>query len=156
MIKLTFDIPPVAQARPRARHIPAKMVRAVTSRGTRTMRRKGKTYLYDPPAVKVYKAQLGMLARNLYKREPLTGPLKVSLHFYRASAKVSKKQLTKRYSGQEPPVVKPDLDNYIKSTLDGLNGIIWKDDNSIVGFYDTYKDYSDHPRVELEVRRWSK
>ena len=154
MIKLTFDIPPVAQARPRARHIPAKMVRTVTSMGIRTQRRKGKTYLYDRKDVKIFKGQLGMLARNQYKGEPLEGPLMVSLHFYRPSAKVSKKELARRYSGQEPPVVKPDLDNYIKSTLDGLTGIIWKDDNCIVKFYDTFKDYSDHPRIELEVKRW--
>ncbi|WP_295745365.1 RusA family crossover junction endodeoxyribonuclease [uncultured Limosilactobacillus sp.] len=102
MIKLTFDIPPVPQARPRARHIPAKMARAVTSMGIKMKHRKGKTYLYDRKDVKIFKGQLGMLARNQYKGEPLDEPLMVSLHFYRLSAKVSKKELARRYSGQEP------------------------------------------------------
>lgn len=51
-------------------------------------------------------------------------------------------------SGSHRPVVKPDTDNYIKSTLDGLNGILWEDDNQIVDLV-AHKYYSDNPRVEI-------
>ena len=42
------------------------------------------------------------------------------------------------------------MDNYIKSTLDGLNGLLWEDDNQIVKIV-AEKYYSDHPSVEIEV-----
>lgn len=57
-----------------------------------------------------------------------------------------------RLSGSHRPVVKPDTDNYIKSTLDGLNGLLWEDDNQIVDLM-AHKYYSDKPRVEIEVKK---
>ena len=66
MIKLTFDFPPVAQARPRATRF---------GRGIR---------LYDLEQVHVYKAQLAQSAQFMYHDEPLTGPLVVTIKFYRA------------------------------------------------------------------------
>ena len=48
-------------------------------------------------------------------------------------------------------IVKPDLDNYIKSTLDALNGVIWTDDATIVEL-NTSKWYADDPRIEIEVK----
>lgn len=47
--------------------------------------------------------------------------------------------------------MKPDTDNYIKSTLDGLNGLLWEDDAHIVKLV-AEKYYSDYPRIEIEVR----
>lgn len=86
-----------------------------------------------------------------YKKEPLTGPLVVSLKFYRhVQSSVSKKERELRLTGAHRPVVKPDT-NYIKSTLDGLNGLLWEDDNQIVKIV-AEKYYSDHPRVEIEVQ----
>ena len=66
MIKLTFGFPPVAQARPRATRF---------GRGIR---------LYDLEQVHVYKAQLAESAQFMYHGEPLTGPLVVTIKFYRA------------------------------------------------------------------------
>ncbi|WP_324295211.1 RusA family crossover junction endodeoxyribonuclease [Limosilactobacillus reuteri] len=62
-----------------------------------------------------------------------------------------KKERELRIAGAHRPIVKPDTDNYIKSTLDGLNGLLWEDDNQIVKIV-AEKYYSDHPRVEIEVR----
>ena len=133
MIKLTFDFPPVAQARPRATRF---------GRGIR---------LYDLEQVHVYKAQLAQSAQFMYHDEPLTGPLVVTIKFYRA---IQQSETKKRYrlkaQGTIRPTKKPDLDNYIKSTLDGLNGVLWVDDNEIVELH-TGKYYSDHPRIEIEV-----
>ena len=61
-----------------------------------------------------------------------------------------KKERALRLSGAHRPTVKPDTDNYIKSTLDGLNGLLWADDNQIVDLVAS-KFYSDRPRVEIEV-----
>ena len=133
MIKLTFDFPPVAQARPRATRF---------GRGIR---------LYDLEQVRVYKAQLAESARFMYHGEPLTGPLVVTIKFYRAiQQSETKKRHRLKAQGTIRPTKKPDLDNYIKSTLDGLNGVLWVDDNEIVGLH-TGKYYSDRPRIEIEV-----
>lgn len=133
MIKLTFDFPPVAQARPRATRF---------GKGIR---------LYDPKQVHVYKAQLAQSAQFMYHDEPLDGPLKVTIRFFRnVQQSDSKKKQRQKAQGIIKPIVKPDLDNYVKSTLDGLNGILWVDDNRIVEL-NTSKNYSDHPRIEIEV-----
>ncbi len=133
-MKIIFNIEPVEQARPRA---------TKTWKGIR---------LYDPKKVSTYKKQLGMMCKFQYKDKPLTGPLIVSLKFYRqVQSSVSKKERELRLSGIHRPIVKPDTDNYIKSTLDGLNGLLWEDDNQIVKIV-AEKYYSDHPRVEIEVQ----
>ena len=133
-MKIIFNIEPVEQARPRA-----------------TKTRKG-IRLYDPQKVATYKKQLGMMCKFQYKDKPLDGPLIVSLKFYRqVQSSISKKERELRIAGAHRPIVKPDTDNYIKSTLDGLNGLLWKDDNQIVKIV-AEKYYSDHPRVEIEVR----
>ena len=134
-MKLVFEIEPVEQARPRATRM---------GRGIR---------LYDPKKVSVYKKQLAMMCKFQYKQAPLTGPLMVELNFFRhIQSSISKKERELRMSGGHRPVVKPDTDNYIKSTLDGLNGLLWEDDNQIVDLV-AHKYYSDKPRVEIEVTK---
>lgn len=99
----------------------------------------------------MYKTQLAQNARFMYHGEPLVGPLRVELWFYRQVQKsISKKERALRLTGAHRPIVKSDVDNYIKSTLDGLNGLLWEDDRQIVDII-AHKYYSDHPRIEIEV-----
>ena len=131
---MILHIEPVEQARPRA------------TRYGRSIR------VYDPPKVSKYKKQLARLARSQYKDEPLDGMIEVEISFYRQVQKsLSKKERARRLSGEHRPTVKPDLDNYIKSTLDALNGILWTDDARIVDLH-AHKYYSDRPRIEITVR----
>mgnify|MGYP001780014312 CR=1 FL=1 len=60
--------------------------------------------------------------------------------------------LARRLSGVHRPTVKPDLDNYIKSTSDALNGIIWADDNLIISL-EAKKFYAERPHLTVEIRR---
>lgn len=132
-MKIRFDIEPVEQARPRATRM---------GRGIR---------LYDPKKVSTYKKQLAVMCKLQYKDKPLNGSLKVEINFYRkVQASISKKERYLRLSGSHRPTVKPDLDNYIKSILDGLNGFLWEDDNQIVDLV-AHKHYSDKPRIEIEI-----
>ena len=137
-MRFEFDIEPVEQARPRA-----------------TRMRKG-IRVYDPEKVAVFKRQLGALAAQQMQEqglEPYDGPLEVHMQFYRpVQASVSKKERARRLSGAHRPTVKPDLDNYVKSTSDALNGIMWTDDNCIVGLA-AEKFYSEKPHLMVEVRR---
>lgn len=137
-MRFEFDIEPVEQARPRA-------VRFGT--GVR---------MYDPKKVAVFKRQLGMLAKQqMLDRglEPLDGPLEVCMEFYRpVQASISKKERVRRLSGFHRPTVKPDLDNYIKSTSDALNGILWADDDLIISL-EAKKFYAEQPHLAVEINR---
>lgn len=129
----TFDIEPVPQLRPRVSSRPYVRV-------------------YDPPKVKNFKNLLRSLAVNQYARPPLLGPLSVSLTFYRPVQKsISKTERELRLSNRSKPVVKPDTDNYVKATLDALNGVLWNDDAQIVKIMGE-KRYSDHPRITVSVK----
>ncbi|QHJ74726.1 hypothetical protein [Lactobacillus phage JNU_P1] len=135
-MRFKFDIEPVEQARPRATRF-GKSIR-----------------IYDPKKVTVFKRQLGMLARQqMLDRglEPFDGPLEVCMEFHRpVQTSISKKERARRLSGVHRPTVKPDLSNYIKALEDGLNGIIWKDDNLIVSLQ-AEKFYSERPYLVVEV-----
>lgn len=48
------------------------------------------------------------------------------------------------------PVGKPDFDNIAK-LVDGLKGIVWRDDCLVTDFH-FYKRFSEHPRTVVEVR----
>lgn len=137
-MRFKFDIEPVEQARPRA-----------------TRMRKG-IRVYDPKKVAIFKRQLGMLAKQqMLDRglEPFDGPLEVRMEFYRpVQASISKKERARRLSGVHRPTVKPDLDNYIKSTSDALNGILWADDNLIISL-EAKKLYAEQPHLTVEIRR---
>lgn len=134
MIKLILPIEPVAQARPRARRF---------GRGIR---------LYDPPKTATFKRKLHKLAKENYHGKPLDGELEVTVIFGRSVQKsISKKERKLRLLGRHRPIVKPDLDNYIKSTLDALTGVLWVDDNAIVKLV-AEKRYMEQPRIEIEVR----
>lgn len=136
VVSFRFDIEPVEQARPRATRF---------GKGIR---------LYDPAKVQRFKKELGTLARERVKgddRFPLGGPLRVTINFYRPVQKsLSKKERSRRLSGAHRPTVKPDVDNYVKSTLDALNGLLWADDAHIFELQ-AGKFYSDHPRLVVTI-----
>ena len=132
MARYIFNITPQAQARPRATRM---------GRGIR---------LYDPKKTSDFKKELRAMAQGL-DVEPLQDALSVEIWFYRAVQKsISKKEHVRRTTGHVRPTVKSDIDNYTKSTLDGLNGILWRDDAQIVDL-NTHKYYSENPRIEIEL-----
>lgn len=129
----TFEIEPTPQLRPR-----------VSSRG-------GYVKVYDPPKVKQFKSLLRSLAVHQYARPPLLGPLSVSLTFYRpVQSSISKTERERRLTNRSKPVVKPDVDNYIKSTLDALNGVLWEDDSQIVKLT-AEKRYGEKGKIVITV-----
>lgn len=137
-IKFIFKIAPQTQLRPRA----SRRGRAIV--------------VYDPPKVKSFKQQLHAMAQEQYKGKPLTGPLEVTFWFYRpVQTSLSKAEKVRRLSGVEPPVVKPDLSNYLKAAEDALNGVLWDDDRLIV-IERCFKRYAENPRIEVEVKKYRK
>lgn len=136
MVKLVFDIEPQSQLRPRAAY------------NTRS----GHIVVYDPKPTHEYKQRLRQLAQSQYTDEALTDALKVDVSFFRPVQKsLSAIERARRISGEHRPVIKADIDNYIKAAFDSLNGVVWKDDKQIVDLI-AHKYYSDNPRIEIEVR----
>lgn len=87
-----------------------------------------------------------------YRNQPLSGSLAVTLVFYRpVQQSLSKVEKQRRIDGRHLPVVKPYLDNYIKSFLDALHGIYWQDDALITDIVAS-KRYGRQPRIEIEVK----
>ena len=134
-MKLVIMGEPVAAGRPR-----------FSSRG-------GFVKAYDPKKSRDYKKMIKKQAMQQLPDDyqPIDYPIEVDINVYRSIQKsVSKKEYARRLSNEVRPTVKPDADNYIKIILDGLNGLVWLDDNQITDVA-AHKYYSDKPRVEVEV-----
>ena len=133
---ISFVIPgsPVPQGRPRAGRNGRKIV------------------MYDPKESKDYKEYVSLIARQYAPKIQLEGALSVRIKIYREIPKsTTKKDRALISEGIKRPITKPDTDNYVKSVLDALNGIIFKDDSQVTDLYAS-KFYSDNPRVEVHVQ----
>lgn len=84
-------------------------------------------------------------------RAPVEGPLVLSLDVrLPIPASWPKKKQEEASSGRLRPVARPDVDNFAKAVLDGLNGIVWRDDSQVVELRAS-KHYSISPRVDVLV-----
>lgn len=78
-------------------------------------------------------------------------PVRVSISAYLRPAKSwSKKRRREALAGLSQPTRKPDIDNVVKSVLDGLNGVAFHDDAQVVELYVT-KRWSEDPRLDVQV-----
>lgn len=130
MINLVFPFAPVAKERPRFSSR-GGFVRAITAAKTRR-----------------FESDVRLWASKTVKA-PIEGPLKVTARFFLARPK----KLKKGSNGQ--PITRPDTDNYLKSILDGLNGVVWSDDSQVVHI-DAQKLYAmDNagPRISILVEK---
>ena len=122
-----IDGQPIPKGRPRA-----------AARGKHTI-------LYTPKATKEYEDHVAEVAsKHLPKTGIIMGPITISLIFYmKAPKKYTKKMNT-------PHVTRPDVDNLAKAILDGLEGVIYKNDAQVTTLY-AHKWYGDNPRVGVSV-----
>jgi Holliday junction resolvase RusA-like endonuclease len=63
----------------------------------------------------------------------------------------SKRKREACLSGETKHTKKPDLDNVAKAIIDGMNGIIFKDDSQIINLHVT-KVYAEVGKVEVLIR----
>jgi len=86
--------------------------------------------------------------------DPLGTPLKVFLQFtLPIPASVTKKRLKSILDGLEVHTKKPDLDNLIKATIDGMDKIVFDNDSQIVNISAT-KLYGSCPRTDILVTEY--
>lgn len=106
---------------------------------------------YTPKKTRDYENKLAFFAQQAMKDTPLfEGPLVVHVEVtIPITESWSKKKREKALAGEIRPISRPDLDNYIK-ILDGINGIVWKDDSQIVELT-ARKIYGEKPRLFVDI-----
>lgn len=109
--------------------------------------------VYSTPKCMEYEEHVKLCSQNaMGTQEPLETPIGVYLYFRLPVPKSHpKKRREACLEGLEKHTVKPDLDNLAKSLLDGMNGVIYKDDRQIVSLHCT-KVYSSDPGVSIMVK----
>lgn len=143
MQKLKFEVPgsPIGQGRPKFSTI------------------NGHAKAYDPEKSRNYKAYVKLLATQAMREQGFTmieGPCCLDiLAFFEVPKSKSKKFRQAALEGKERPTKKPDLSNIVKGIEDALNGLVYKDDSSIV-YLSVAKYYSEVPRVEVILHECEK
>jgi Holliday junction resolvase RusA-like endonuclease len=114
----------------------------------------GRTFAQEYPdgrSVK-YESQLRYAAQcEMNGRPPTIQPCRVIVDVYmQAPSSGSKREIAARLRNDLRPLKKPDVDNFLKSVGDALNGVVWKDDSAIVEAT-VRKWWADDPRLVIEV-----
>jgi Holliday junction resolvase RusA-like endonuclease len=106
---------------------------------------------YTPSATRSYEASLAWTAAAAMKgAKPLEGPLTLTVEAHMPiPSSWSGKRQRMAAAGEIRPTTRPDADNLLK-TVDGLNGIVWRDDAQVVDV-SIAKLYSERPRLVITV-----
>jgi Holliday junction resolvase RusA-like endonuclease len=139
--RLVIPGEPVAKARPKLGTVPigGGKFRATAFTPTKTRR-------YEDVIRNVVAPQWS--GRKLLAEVPIT--IVVDVYKGIPSSWPKKRQQAARANVLRP-ISKPDWDNYGKSVVDGMNGVVYLDDALIVDAH-VRKWYADEPRVEVTLR----
>ena len=103
-----------------------------------------------PTKTATYEQFIKLIAADFFPA-PATGPVIMSIRVFRGTPKsLSKKLHEQAEAGTLRPTTRPDVDNYLKSCMDALNGISFRDDSQVIGVH-VDKFYSANPRTEIDV-----
>ncbi len=132
ILKLVIPGPPVAKGRPR-----------ISTRG-------GFARAYTPAKTQRYEDLIKSRAFDAMSgRAPVNVAMAVDVvAFVAIPQSLSKVKRAAAIVGTLRPVTRPDLDNYVKAALDGMNGVVFRDD-SLVTNLAVRKLYSETPRLEI-------
>ena len=124
----------------------------VVPKGRPRFTRQGRTY--TPKKTHDYESEVSMMAKAaMGSSDPLETPVAVYVYVNLQIPKsYSKKRTEACLRGSERPIKKTgDLDNMVKTILDGMNGIVYKDDSQIVSLHAT-KRYDTIASVHVCVK----
>ena len=111
--------------------IPKARARVILQPGRRA-------HAFTPRSTKEWEATISLSAKLAMAlegyRQPFLGPVAVEVAFYRKDH------------------TRADLDNFAKSVLDPLNGVVWKDDAQVVELHSYKRLDAGRPRVEVRIR----
>ena len=93
------------------------------------------------------------MVRHCYMQqcgEYLRGPVRAMIYMYfKIPKSYTKKRIAAIREGLEYPMKPPDVDNCIKSVLDALNGIAYKDDKQVIEISAMKRWTEDEERIEF-------
>ena len=114
--------------------------------------RAGRARLYTPAKTEKYEARVALFAQQAMAGRPvMAGPVALSVTaLFPIPPSWPKKRQAAARAGTEQHTKRPDADNCAKAILDGLNGVVWKDDSQVVTL-SIEKRYSDRPGVLVTV-----
>lgn len=114
--------------------------------------RAGRARLYTPAKTEKYEARVALFAQQAMAGRPvMAGPVALSVTaLFPIPTSWPKKRQAAARAGTEQHTKRPDADNCAKAILDGLNGVVWKDDSQVVTL-SIEKRYSDRPGVLVTV-----
>lgn len=108
--------------------------------------------VYTPEKTRKYENTVGWCAAQAMAGElPFDAPCRMTLRAYVAipqSWSLKKQAAAER--GEVVPGGRPDLDNFLKAALDGINQIVVRDDSLVVRI-EASKTYDRKPRLEIEI-----
>jgi len=121
-----------------------------TSRGGRFYNKKGGLMKKDQQLyVKQIPAHLKSRLTKLVVNKTAEYYIDIDINFYVA---IQKNESIKKSVLKEKqiilPAIRPDIDNYLKFTIDSLHNVLFDDDKRIV-FVNSHKFYSLKPRTEI-------
>ena len=99
---------------------------------------KGRTF--TPPQTVEYEQAIAWRFKAEYQGQPLEGPLRVWVTVREVDRPVQRQG---------------DLDNYLKSALDALNGLAWKDDRQVVDVMATVNRHAYTAGMFIEIETLS-
>jgi len=108
---------------------------------------------YTPEKTKTYESEVAMMAKAaMGASEALEGALEAFIYVtFAVPDSYSKKRSEACLSGLEKHTKKPDLDNVVKSVVDGMDKIVFLNDSQITSIHAT-KVYGEIAKVEVMVR----
>ncbi len=112
----------------------------------------GHARMHDAPKSAAYKNLVSMVAsQKMADKDLMNDSVSVIITVQKSIPQSwSKKKQAKAIEGTVRPTGRPDIDNYIKSVFDGLNGVVFKDDSQVT-FVGAYKQYSTTPGVSVVI-----
>ena len=88
---------------------------------------------YTDKKTEVYENLIALAAANAWSGDPLDSPVSLEIIIVLGIPKgFSKKRAQEAVSGHIEPAKKPDVDNVLKSVMDGIEGIVYKRDAQVV------------------------
>jgi Holliday junction resolvase RusA-like endonuclease len=123
---------------------------------SRTVRNKhtGKVHSFTPENTVIFENLVKTKAQEaMGGAEPITGALEVCINVGLSIPTTwSEKRRNEALRGEIAPTKKPDLDNVVKAIKDGMNAIVYRDDNQVVRV-SASKHYTATPGVFVLVRK---
>lgn len=112
----------------------------------------GRPVAYTPAKTRQYESEVKFHAvREMAGRPPMDCPVRMHVIVYVPLPKsLSKRKRDLALGGFIYPAKRPDLDNFLKASLDGINQIVVSDDARVVSLT-ARKLYSLQPRLDILI-----